>query len=277
MTQETRQTAAARPSGKALGVSASLVLIGVLHFAVGDLTWWGECITVWPTVGWLLLLAPRLAIWACRKQWSDVQVVAATALILVASTTEWTGLFRSSPVLGTPVGPSAFRVVSWNVAGGMPLGELATDSPDLVLLQEIGGMPPPRSRHPYFRDFEWLADFDPGALSRTPIVRLPTRRVGPWQEPQVIRASIADRTLVAINVRLALPAFVIAVATFEPPSRLIQMHAERLGQFNRLRDLIAETLKQEGTSSAVLCGDFNSPGGIQSAGGFRCRESTSAG
>jgi hypothetical protein len=62
MPQKTPQPAAARPSGAAHGVSASLVLIGVLHFAVGDLTWWGECITVWPTVGWLMLLAPRLAI-----------------------------------------------------------------------------------------------------------------------------------------------------------------------------------------------------------------------
>lgn len=269
MTQKIPQPAAARPSPSALGFSSLLVLIGLLHFAVGDMTWWGECVTVWPTVGWLMLLAPRLAIWARRKQWSDVQVVAATALILVASTTEWTGLFRSSPVLGTPVAPGAFRVVSWNVAGGMPLGELAADSPDLVLLQEIGGMPPPQSRHPYFADFDWLADVDPGALSRTPIVRLPTRRVGPWQEPQVIRTAIAGRPLLVINVRLALPAFVVAVATLEPPSRLVQMHAERLGQFTRLRDLIAETLKTEGVKSAVLCGDFNSPGGIQSADPLR--------
>ncbi len=269
MTQRTPQPAAARPSPAALGLSSLLVLIGVLHFAVGDLTWWAECITVWPTVGWLMLLAPRLAIWARRKQWSDVRVVATTALILVASTTEWRGLFRSPPALGTPVGPGAFRVVSWNVAGGMPLDELAADAPDLVLLQEIGGMPPPERRQPQFSAFEWLADFDPGTLSKTPIARLPTRRIGPWQEPQVIRTAIAGRPLLVINVRLTLPAFVVAVATFEPPSRLIQMHTERLGQFTLLRGLIMETLKREGSSSAVLCGDFNSPGGIQSAGPLR--------
>ena len=83
------------------------------------------------------------------------------------------------------------------------------------------------------------------------------------------RTSIAERTLVAVNVRLTLPAFVVAVATLEPPSRLVQMHAERLGQFTRLRDLIMETLRREGASSAILCGDFNSPGGIQSAGPLR--------
>lgn len=269
MTQKTPQPAAARPSGAALVVSVSLVLIGVLYFAVGDLTWWGECITVWPTAGWLMLLAPRLAIWARRRQWNDLGLVATTAVILVTSTTEWSGLFRSSPPPGTSVGPGAFRVVSWNVAGSMPLGVLAADMPDLALLQEIGGMPPPGKRHPYFAAFEWLADFDPGTLSKTPIARLPTRRVGPWQDPQVIRASIAGRTLVVVNVRLTLPAFVVAVATFEPPSRLIQMHAERLGQFTHLRDLIVETLKREETSSAVLCGDFNSSGAIQSADPLR--------
>lgn len=269
MIQDRVHRAPKRPSNAALSLSATLIAIGILHFAVGDLTWWGECITVWPTMGWLMLLAPRLAIWAHRKQWSDVRLVAGTAIVLVASTTEWTGFFRSTPALGSPVGAGAFRVVSWNVAGGMPLGELAADAPDLALLQEIGGMPPPRRRHPHFGAFEWLADFDPGTLSKTPVVRLPTRRVGPWQEPQVVRTSIAGRTLVAVNVRLTLPAFVIAVATLEPPSRLKKMHAERLGQFTHLRDLIAETLKREGTSSAVLCGDFNSPGGIQSAGPLR--------
>lgn len=252
------------PSRPALALAAALMVIGLLHFAVGDQTWWGECITVWPTAGWMLLVSPRLAIWAHRGQWRDVRLVAAAAIALVASTTEWTGLLRRSPAAGAPLRPGAFRVVSWNVAGGMPLGELAADAPDLALLQEIGAMPPPAERLPHFTAFEWLGDFDPGTLSKTSIARLPTRRIGPWQEPQVIRTSIAGRPLVAINVRLTLPAFVVAVATLEPPSRLIQMHAERLGQFTRLRDLIAETLKTQGVKSAVLCGDFNSPGGIQS-------------
>ena len=80
----------------------------------------------------------------------------------------------------------------------------------------------------------------------------------------MIRTSVFGKPLVTFNVRLTLPAFVIAVATFEPPSGMIRLHAERLGQFTRLRDLITETLIKEGVKSAVLCGDFNSPGGIQS-------------
>lgn len=269
MTRDQAPRTSSRPSGAALGLSAVLVAIGVIHLSVGDLTWWGECIAVWPTVGWLMMIAPRLSIWAHRGQWRDLGLVSGAAVLLVASTTEWTGLFRSSPALGASAGPGVFRVVSWNVAGGMPLDELAVEAPDLALLQEIGGMPPPQRRHAHFAAFEWLADFDPGTLSKTPIVRLPTRRIGPWQEPQVTRTSIAGRTLVAVNVRLALPAFVIAVATLEPPLRLRQMHAERLAQFTHLRDLIAETLKREETSSAVLCGDFNSPGGIQSGAPLR--------
>ena len=46
-------------------------------------------------------------------------------------------------------------------------------------------------------------------------------------------------------------------------------NAAALGQFTRLRDLIRETLKRAATSSAVLCGDFNSPGGIQSGAPLR--------
>ncbi len=244
-------------------ISAGLVGIGLLHFATGDLTWWGECVTVWPTVGWLILLSPRLALWAYRRQWADLGLTGLLALGLIGATTEWRSLFREGDDGGSP--RHGFRVVSWNVAGGMPLQELAADEPDVALLQEIGAMPEGPKRPKYFGAFSWLADFDPGTLSRLPIQRLPTRRVGPWQEPQVLRMSIAGRKVIFVNVRLALPAFVVAVASMEPPSRLVAMHAERLSQFPRLRDLVAETLRSEGTTSAVLCGDFNSPGGIQSS------------
>ncbi len=253
------------PSPTALGIVAALVLIGCLHAMIGDTTWWGECVTVWPTVGWLILLMPRLALWAYRRQWRNFVLVASLALVLVLSTTEWLSVFRGSRSLAASDRAGGFRVVTWNVAGGMPLDELVSDAPDIALLQEIGGMPAPERRPERFAGFSWLADFDPGTLSRTSIARLPTRRIGPWQEPQVLRTSIGGRTLILVNVRLTLPAFVVAVATFEPPSRLVQMHAERLDQFVLLRDLIAQTLRRERASSAVLCGDFNSPGGIQSS------------
>lgn len=250
----------------AICLAVVLGLIGGLHATVGDTTWWGECITVWPTVGWLMLLSPRLALWSYRRQWRDVILVTSFAIALILWTTDWFSLLRRPESAATVSGrPDGFRVITWNVAGGMPLDELDTDAPDIALLQEIGGMPPPEKRPSRFATFDWLADFDPGTLSRTPIVRLPTRRVGPWQEPQVLRTSIAGRRLILANVRLTLPAFVVAVATFEPPSRLVQMHAERMGQFIHLRDLIAQTLKAESASSAVLCGDFNSPGGVQSS------------
>lgn len=76
------------PSRAALALATVLLLIGLLHFVVGDLTRWSESITVWPTVGWLMLVSPRLAIWAHRGQWHDVRLVAAAAIGLVASTTE---------------------------------------------------------------------------------------------------------------------------------------------------------------------------------------------
>jgi endonuclease/exonuclease/phosphatase family metal-dependent hydrolase len=252
------------PSPSALSIAAGFVLIGGLHATVGDTTWWGECVTVWPTLGWLVLVTPRLALWAHRRQWRNVVIVASLAITLILSTTEWLSVFRRSGPSAPSGRVSGFRVVTWNVAGGMPLDELDDDAPDVALLQEIGSMPASSKRPPRFAAFEWLADFDPGTLSRTSMARLPTRRIGPWQEPQVLRTSIAGRRVILVNVRLTLPAFVVAVATLEPPSRLVQMHAERLGQFVLLRNLIAQTLKDEHTSSAVLCGDFNSPGGIQS-------------
>lgn len=251
-------------SKAAIGLSLALVGVGLLHFTVGDLTWWGECVTVWPTVGWLALLSPRLAIWAHRRQWGDVALVGGLAVALVAGTTEGPGSGSAPSQSKAPSASQSFRVVSWNVAGEIPLQALAMEEPDLVVMQEIGGMPDPAQRPPYFKDFNWLPDYDPGTLSRAPMDRLPTRRIGPWQEPQVLRTSIHGRKVIVLNVRLMLPAFVVAVATLEPPWRLVQMHAERVEQFRRLRDLISETLGEERAASGILCGDFNSPGGIQS-------------
>lgn len=258
------------PSPAALALGLAVLAIGVINLTVGDLTWWGECLSVWPSAGWLMLLAPRLGLWLYRGQRRDALFVGGLTLLLIVVTGEWRSLGRpttSEPGAGR--GLSSFRVVSWNVAGGMPLDDLASDRPDLVLMQEIGAMPPPAERSTSFADFEWLADFDPGTFSRTPITRLPTRRVGPWQEPQVIRTEIGGRTLIVFNVRLALPAFVVAVASLEPPSRLVELHRERIGQFTKLGSLIADTLAATGSRSALLCGDFNSPGGIQSSAPLR--------
>ena len=257
-------TPAADLSSQALIVAALLIAIGVLHVAVGDLTWWSETVTVWPTVGWLILISPRLAMWAMRKRWRDFALVGTASLSLILATNEWRSLFRASVEVDAARSPRDLRIVTWNVAGGMPLQDIASEHPDIALLQEIGGLPPGRPRPEALQNFHWIAEFDPGTLSRFPIERLPTRRVGPWQEPQILKTTIHGRSVILVNVRLMLPAFVVAVASLESPTGLVRLHAERVAQFVRLRDLIAETLARENTRTAILCGNFNSPGGIQS-------------
>ena len=259
---ETNRAPSISPS--AIAVAALLVLIGGLHLSVGDLTWWGECVTVWPTIGWLILISPRLALWAMRRRWRDAALVGTTALALITATGEWSGLVRGTKPDDGTRSDRDLRVVTWNVAGGIPIDDLATDRPDIALLQEIGGMPASPARPQQLAGHYWIAEFDPGTLSRFPIERLPTRKIGPWQEPQVLKTTIAGKTVVLVNVRLTLPAFVVAVASLETPSGLIRLHAERIAQFAKLRDLISETLARERSTTAILCGDFNSPGGIQS-------------
>jgi endonuclease/exonuclease/phosphatase (EEP) superfamily protein YafD len=202
--------------------------------------------------------------WAMRKRWRDFALVGVASFGLVLATNEWRSLFRGNTEIGAERSPRDLRIVTWNVAGGMPLDDIASDRADIALLQEIGALPSGRPRPEALKDFHWIAEFDPGTLSRFPIERLPTRRVGPWQEPQILKTTIAGRTVILVNVRLMLPAFMVAIASMESPPGLVRLHAERVAQFAKLRDLVAETLTREKTRTAILCGDFNSPGGIQS-------------
>lgn len=88
-----------------------------------------------------------------------------SALILLA--TEWPRLFQpGANTLSQTGGSGRLRVVSWKVAGGMPLDDLAADAPDIATLQEIGSVPEPSIRPPASAEFTRLADLDPGILSR---------------------------------------------------------------------------------------------------------------
>ena len=249
-----------------LWVLAGLCLtLLVLYRWWGDTTTLGECLTLWPSFLWALVLAPRV-LWLWRRGARRPALVAGACLAaFVASTTEMRSLLRRAPasaeVPGLPL-----RVVTWNVAGGAPFAEVDPLRPDIFLLQEGGRAPAPGDP---LSTFQWRATLDPAALSRFPLRVLPTRRVGPWTDPQVLLAELpGNRRLIVVNVRLMLPAIVTAAAAGEWRS-LRAAHRERVGQFRELAQLVRDTMNAQGTRSVLVAGDFNCPGDARSLGPLR--------
>lgn len=253
-----------RPSGSLLTIVILLGSLAVLYRTVGDRTLWGECLTVWPPLLWCAVLAPRLVVVVVRRQGKEVAIALGVIAAFLAVTMEW-------PRLGVrktaaPAGALTLRVVSWNTAGGIPLDQLAALQPDICLLQEIGHVSPADLRG-FWQGWVWRQAFDPGMLSRFPATRLPARKIGPWAEPLLVRLDLpGGRRVVVMNVRLVLPAFVVAVASFEwsPVAQMAEAHRLRLRQYVEVTALLRETLAREGVRSAILCGDFNTPGGARS-------------
>src|SRR5512142_1002964 len=105
------------------------VILG-LHalYLIGDRTWWGEFVAVWPPVGWLILLAP--AVWRTRSTVAGLLLV-----LLVGIHSEWPRLAHRS---GAPA--DRLTVVSWNVSGIPEAWAIVRElQPDLVLVQESAG------------------------------------------------------------------------------------------------------------------------------------------
>jgi endonuclease/exonuclease/phosphatase (EEP) superfamily protein YafD len=224
-----------------------LLTLHALHL-IGDRTWWGESVAVWPPIGWLVLFAP--AVWRTRS------IAAALLLLLLLGVHgEWPRLARA------PGGSGArLRVVSWNVAGDPRSWPILRDlQPDLVLVQESAGGPTPA-----WPGTTWAEGFDPATLSRLPFTVQPTRKVGPWVEPQVLLVALPQGSkLVVVNVRLVLPAVVTWTAGgFQGSPR--EGHEARVGQFPALAELVRSTMRTTGARSALVCGDFNSPARLPS-------------
>ena len=253
-----------RLSGSFLFVAGLLVALGLLYRTLGDRTVWSECLTVWPPFVWAILLVPRFALLAMRRRQAEftASLLLLSAFLIV--TVEWPSLLRRpTPGRSTNRG-GVLRVVTWNVAGGLPLRDLEPLAPDLCLFQETP-FTDPRTLEGYWAGFAWLGSLDPGALSRHPITRLATRKIGPWIEPLVLRLEPEEgRRIVVINARLMLPAPVVAAAEMARPAGLAKAHGDRLAQFHELVRLLKDTLQREETRSAVVCGDFNTPGDARS-------------
>jgi endonuclease/exonuclease/phosphatase (EEP) superfamily protein YafD len=227
----------------------------VLHVAylVGDRTWWGEWLAIWPPIGWLaLLLLPALRL----RSWPTVALLA--LLVLVHG--DWPRVGRAETA-----GERTLRVVTWNVAGNaegwthlQPLG------PDLVLVQEQAGGP-----QPPWPGYTWQDAMDPGTLSRHAMTSLASRSVGPWTEPQVLVVTLpGGKRVLVVNVRLVLPSVVTWVADgFRGSPR--DGYERRVAQFPALARLIQDSSVAAGTRSVILCGDFNTPASAASLAPLR--------
>jgi endonuclease/exonuclease/phosphatase (EEP) superfamily protein YafD len=226
-----------------------LVAILGLHglYLVGDRTWWAEYVAVWPPVGWLVLLAP--AAWRARSVAAGLLLV-----LLVALHSEWPRLSHETSRA------DRLTVVSWNVSGTQEAWPILHElRPDLALVQESAGGPSPE-----WPGATWAGSYDPGTLSRFPMTVRATHKVGPWVEPQVMLVGLPrGRKLVVVNVRLVLPSVVTWVAGgFRGNPRV--GHDARVAQYPALAELVRATMRDTGTRSALVCGDFNSPATLPS-------------
>jgi len=226
-------------------IVALCVLVAALaavYAFVGDRTVWGEWISVAPPAVWGVLLLPSVV---RLRSWLLFAVVLSFVVLL----SEW-------PRIGPKEAPSrkTIRVVSWNIGAGnggwaeavMPL------EPDIVLVQE--DMKPATLE----TGFQWYGTLDPGTLSRFPAEVLPTERVGPWMDPQLLLMEIQGRKVLVANVRLMLPSVVIQLV--DPLNeRPVENHRARLAQYEKLARLLQSTAEKTGAGAILLAGDFNIP------------------
>lgn len=260
-----------RPSGSFLAIALLLGSLAALYRTLGDLTTWSECLTVWPPFVWCAIVVPRLLLLAVRRRLRELVAALGLVVAFLALTVEWPRFTLGQGEPPATAGALRLRVVSWNVAGRVHLDALRAFRPDLCLLQEIA-IVHQQDLDGYWRGWQWQQALDPGTLSRWPVTRLPTRTVGPWTDPQVLRIDLpGGRRAIVVNARLVLPAFVVAAASLDAPSAagLGEAHRQRLHQFEELATLVRETLDREHATSAILCGDFNTPGGARSLAPLR--------
>jgi hypothetical protein len=260
-------------------VAAALGLLALAFLAVmtaaqvlfSDRTWWSECLSVWPSLLWVLppLVGGLLAQLLGGRRWLTAVVLGSAAAL--ALTVEWRPLLRSvdpdrvrlweaARSAEGRAGPLALRVVTWNISRESVLPRLSSLRPDLCLFQESA--PPSRQdlAHPFWNGYSWRGGDDPGTLSRWPVTVLPTEKIGPWTPPLLLRIDApGGRRILVANARLVLPEIVLAAVAPSDPHDFVEGHRRRVAQYENLAALLARTQAAEAASAVVLCGDFNTP------------------
>jgi endonuclease/exonuclease/phosphatase (EEP) superfamily protein YafD len=250
-----------RVRGIARGVAAASSLAGVGLLALyqwrGDLTLAGEILTIWPPELWGAALFGVATVVALGDRRAGLVVFAVDVAFLFA-TTDWRPLMRGRAESSLPAipSPNRFRLVTWNVARSPDLASLEPLMPDVCLFQESAPVVGP-AVSAYWKDFKWAGTLDPAIFSRHPFESVEMELVGPWAPPQAAVVRLPTARVLLVNVRLVLPGIVRKVAS---PSDLIDLrraHAERIGQFRRLSELVAAARRSTGGIPAIVCGDFN--------------------
>ena len=233
-------------------VCVVIAFLGVTYLLIGDRTVWGAWISVAPPILFALVLIPAIV---RAKSW----IAAALLVAFLATTSEW-------PRFGaeTRASHDTLRLVSWNIGAGNSSWASAVESldPDIVLAQE--------SSKPILMwdEFTWTGTPDPGTLTHFPVEVLPTEKVGPWVEPQLLLVEMRGKKVLVANVRLMLPSIVIQlVAPFE--ERPVENYRARTAQYEKLVALVQSTAETTGTDAVIIAGDFNIPARMQSIAPLR--------
>ena len=145
-------------------------------------------------------------------------------------------------------------MVSWNIGAGNEnwLQALEEQKPDIVLVQE--SLPPKTA----WDGFRWYGTLDSSIYTRFPVEVLPTDKVGPWTEPQLLLVDIHGKRVLIANVRLMLPSGVIQLVDplGENP---FENYRARIGQYDRLARLVRTMAQKAKVHRIIIAGDFNIP------------------
>ncbi len=250
--------------GAAVLFGTTILFLVVMYRLVGDVSAFGEFITIWPPVAWLLGLVPMAAVAGALTSRRGFVLALGGLLIFVLLTEEW----RSLLLWGDVESVGSIRVLVWNVdshGGDALLDAMEAYAPDVCILQETADGDAsfaPEDLTGYWEGFHWLDSGDCAVLSRYALAELPTGRVGSWEAPQMLEVRLPDgASFLLVNVRLMLPSF--GLNPFSEHFR--EQHGLRVRQYERLAALIGNTAKQP----VLLAGDFNVSATARSLGPIR--------
>jgi len=249
-------------------VIAALLFLSLMYLLVSDSCAFGEYITIWPPFLWCFLTIGASALACHGSAKKKAAILLGAHLAFLSFTVEWIPILRfgdAKPLKSQ----SHLRLISWNVNSGWA-GEkkafferLEDLAPDICFFQET----PDSSQSIQDSDlrgawqgWHWIDIGDCGILSRYPMRRLDSQKVGGWEEPLTVAFDLPNSaTLVGVNVRLMLPSLILNPLNSRNRRQLVQDHKNRIGQFPKLKSLLEKTMEHEGTNLAILAGDFNSP------------------
>jgi len=146
----------------------------------------------------------------------------------------------------SPGDRARFRLVTANASAGpnAVAAALRALAPDIVALQETAGSCGEAAQS---LGLEFLDGSDQCLLAAWPLKPSLVEWPGPWQPPQVVRLQ-SPQSLTVVNVRLAMPAILVALTTLGDPW---YSEEERQAQFPALQ-AVAST-----GEPVLVCGDFN--------------------